>query len=83
MRVSNFTGLVRLILIIYKHCLCLYKCWLFRNDQDLGNVFLEFLMRVRGFEGLVRVIHVMNKHLLYYYKCMQIRNDQDLGNDFL
>ena len=57
-------------------------CWLIRNDQDLGNIFLEFSMRVRNFEWLVRAILVINKQCLYYYKCWLIRYDQDLGNVF-
>ena len=38
---------------------------LIRNDQDLGNGFLEFSMRVRNFAGLTGVILDHNKHFLY------------------
>ena len=65
MRVRNLSELVRVILVIDKQSLYYYKCWLIRNDQDLGNVFLEFSMRVRNFAGLVRVILVIDKHCLY------------------
>ena len=81
MRVRNFSGLVRVILVINKHCLYYDKCWLIRNDQDLRNVFLQFSMRVRNFAGQDRVSLVINKHCLYYDKCWLIRNDRDLGND--
>ena len=78
MRVSNFAGPSRVFLVFDKHCLYYDKCWLIPNDQDLGNVFLEFSMRVRNFAGLVKVILDLYKQPLYYYKCWLIRNDQDL-----
>ena len=65
MRVRNFAGLIRVILVIDKHSRYYDKCWLIRNDQDLGNVFLEFLMRVRNFTLPVRVILVIDKYCLY------------------
>ena len=83
MRVRNFTGLVGVILIIYTLRLYYYKCRLIRNDQDLGDVFIEFSMLVRNLIGPVRVILVIYKHCQYYDKCWLIRNDQDLENVFL
>ena len=78
MRASNFAWHARVVLVIYKQCLYNYKCWLIRNDQDLGNVFFEFSMRVRNFTGLARVSLDQNKQCLYYDKCQLIKNDQDL-----
>ena len=65
MRVHNFAGLIRVILVFDKHSLY-YDNWrLIRNDQDLGNVFFEFSMRVYNFAVLVRVILVIYKQCLY------------------
>ena len=83
MHVSNFTRHAKVILDLNKQPLYYDKCWLIRNDQDLGNVFLEFSMRVRNFTVQVRVILDRNKQCLYYNKCWLIKNDQDLGNVFL
>ena len=80
MHVRNFIELVRVILVIDKHCLYYDKFRLIRNDPD-QNVFLEFSMHVRNFIGLVRVILVIYTLLLYYYMHRLIRNDQDHGND--
>ena len=68
MLVRNFAKHVRVFLAIYKQCLYYYKCSLIRNDQDLGNVFLEFSMRVRNFTGLIRANLVIDKQCLYYDK---------------
>ena len=65
MRVRNFAGLIRVILVINKQCLYYYKCWLIGNDQDFGNVFLEFSVYVSNFTGHVRVILVIYKQCLY------------------
>ena len=61
MRVHNFVGLFGVILVINKQCLYSYKWWLIGNDQNLGNVILEFLVCVHNFAGLVRVILDKNK----------------------
>ena len=68
MRVHNFAGLVRVILVINKQPLYFDKCRLIRNDQDLGIAFLGFSMHVHNFAVLVSVILVINKQCLYYDK---------------